>query len=176
MEKVTEVDSEEIKKIRGSSLLSVFPWRLPNSQLMSLMTQKQGELEANKQNRKKHFRKFHKQQAFEQYQLTFRNCQVRFFFHVGFLLWAQIPLCDSGTNRFGSSSEQFDWLGTDHHCAQFCFEKSWSDLLQGFTDNCHRAATRIQTPSARDGNLDKCGNVIPFWRKFPVPTEIGSWP
>ena len=92
------------------------------------------------------------------------------------LLLAQIPLCDSGTKRFGSSSEQFDWLGTDHHCAQFCFEKSWSDLLQGFTDNCHRAATRIQTPSARDGNLDKCGNVIPFWRKFPVPTEIGSWP
>ena len=97
-------------------------------------------------------------------------------FYVGFLLLAQIPLCDSGTNRFGSSSEQFDWLGTDHHCAQFCFEKSWSDLLQGFTDNCHRAATRIQTPSARDGDLDKCGNVIPFWRKFPVPTEIGSWP
>ena len=53
MEEVADVDWEEIKKIRGSSLLSVFPWRLPNSQLMSLMTQKQGELEANKQNRKK---------------------------------------------------------------------------------------------------------------------------
>ena len=55
MEEAADVDWEEIKKIRGSSLLSVFPWRLPNSQLMSLMTQKQGELEANKQNRKKHF-------------------------------------------------------------------------------------------------------------------------
>ena len=45
---------KKIKKIRGS-LLSVCPWQTPNSQLMSLMTQKQGEEEANKQNRKKHF-------------------------------------------------------------------------------------------------------------------------
>ena len=40
--------------------------------------------------------------------------------------------------------------------------KSWFDLLQGFTDNRPHLATRIQTPSARDGHLDKCGNVIPF--------------
>ena len=125
MEEVADVDWEEIKKIRGSSLLSVFPWRLPNSQLMSLMTQKQGELEANKQNRKKHF-----QSKISQTNRLLNNIskhsetvRCRLLFHVGFLLRAQIPLCDSGTNRFGSSSEQFDWLGTDHHCAQFCFEK-----------------------------------------------------
>ena len=102
-------------------------------------------------------------------------------FNAQFVLKAQSPLCDSGTNRFGSSCEQFDWLATRFHCcAQFCNEKknhrSWFDLLQGFTDNRPHLATRIQTPSARDGNLDKCGNVIPFWRKFPVPAQIGSWP
>ena len=54
-----EEKKKEIKKIRGS-LLSVFPWQTPNSQLMSLMTQKRGNRRqinriANKQNRKKHF-------------------------------------------------------------------------------------------------------------------------
>ena len=49
-----EEKKKEIKKIRGS-LLSVCPWQTPNSQLMSLTTQKQGKEEANKQNRKKHF-------------------------------------------------------------------------------------------------------------------------
>ena len=46
---------EKIKKI-GGSLLSVCCWQTPNSQLMSLTTQKQGkEKLANKHNRKKHF-------------------------------------------------------------------------------------------------------------------------
>ena len=38
--------------------------------------------------------------------------------------WAGPPDLFIADGERGSSSEQFDWLGTDHHCAQFCFEKS----------------------------------------------------